>query len=108
MTASAAGVVGWTGADQAELDVLVWELVTRVPEHRRDCDLCARERAEGWPCARVTEAIEAVLAWRVRRALLSRAERLREEQADHETFTRVPRFSRGPVEPFVGSEPGAA
>ena len=49
MTASAAGVVGWTGADQAELDVLVWELVTRVPEHRRDCDLCAASEPRAGP-----------------------------------------------------------
>jgi hypothetical protein len=66
--------VGWSEADAAELDALVWELVTLVPEHRARCKLCQDGRRTGLPCPRVGEAIEAVLDWHRRRRLLSRAE----------------------------------
>jgi hypothetical protein len=64
----------WTEADSAEEAVLLAELVLQVPLHKARCAACARERAEGWPCPAVTEAIEAVLDWRWRRGLLSRAD----------------------------------
>jgi hypothetical protein len=66
--------LGWTEADRAESDVLVWELVTLAPEHRARCPLCEDGRRTGLPCPRVGEAIEAVLDWHRRRRLLSRAE----------------------------------
>ena len=69
--------VWWTEADDAELDVLVHELVHGVFEHRPRCARCA----DGYPpCPHVREAIEAVLEWRAARALLSRAEWLRAER----------------------------
>jgi hypothetical protein len=71
----------WTDADRAELAVLIWELVTRVPEHKTRCARCQAEKATGFPCPAVTEAIEAVLDWRRGRQLLSRAEWLRARQA---------------------------
>jgi hypothetical protein len=69
--------VWWTPADQAELDVLIWELVERVPEHRERCRRCLVEKETGFPCTAVTEAIEAVLEWRRARWLLSKAQYLR-------------------------------
>jgi hypothetical protein len=69
--------LGWTEADRAELDALVWELVTLIPEHRARCPLCEDETRTRLPCPRVNEAIQAVLDWVVRRRLLSRAEYLR-------------------------------
>ena len=67
----------WTAADGAELDVLLYELVRGVSEHRERCARCA----EGFPpCPHVRRAIEAVLEWRAARALLSRAEWLRAER----------------------------
>ena len=32
----------WTGADQAELDALLWRLVSDYFEHRQNCRACAR------------------------------------------------------------------
>jgi hypothetical protein len=68
----------WTAADAAELDVLVYELVSRYFEHRPLCASCA---AGDPPCPHVREAIEAVVDWREARALLSRAEYLRVERS---------------------------
>jgi hypothetical protein len=67
----------WTAADQAELDCLIWELVDRLPEHRERCARCRAQKEAGFPCPHVGAAIDAVLDWRRRRALLSRAESLR-------------------------------
>lgn len=63
----------WTAADQAELDVLLWELTGRWDEHRRTC---THER----PCPHLGKAIEVVLEWRAARSLMSRAEALRIER----------------------------
>jgi hypothetical protein len=65
----------WTDADQAELEVAIWELVSMIDEHRPTCETCA---AGFPPCPVVAKAIEAVLEWRQRRALLSKAETLRQ------------------------------
>jgi hypothetical protein len=119
----------WTEADAAELDVLAWELVERVPEHEAQCRTCqalaepcssraaiAREAdafdraplsaptgfyaamrrrlaeheascrrcelARPGHCAAVDEAIAAVLEWRWKRGLLSRAQYLRQRQEE--------------------------
>jgi hypothetical protein len=64
----------WTAADQAELEVGIWELVSVLDDHRPRCDACAA----GWPpCPVVGKAIDALLEWRERRALVSKAEALR-------------------------------
>jgi hypothetical protein len=67
----------WTAADQAELEVLVWHLVEGLTEHKVKCPRCRAELETGWPCPLVGEAIDAVLDWRRRRDLLSRAQYLR-------------------------------
>jgi len=77
----------WTLADQAELELLVHELVDVAFVHRERCPTCsARHReyletgcSEG-PCVAISEAIESVIAWRDRRALLSRTIHLRAHQ----------------------------
>lgn len=67
----------WTPADQAELEVLVHDLVRAYFDHREHCASCAR----GYPpCPHVREAIEVVIEWREARALQSRAEHLRAER----------------------------
>ena len=68
---------GWTTADAAELDVLIYELARGYLEHRANCASCA---AEYPPCAHVRRAIESVLEWREARELMSRAEWLRAER----------------------------
>ena len=68
---------GWTPADAAELDVLIYELTRSYFEHRANCASCA---AEYPPCAHVRRAIESVLEWREARELRSRAEWLRAER----------------------------
>jgi hypothetical protein len=66
----------WTEADAAELDVLVWEMVSLYYEHREHPDV---NRALG-------EAVDAILDWRRGRMLRSRGIylRLREELAEVE------------------------
>ena len=67
-----------TAADEAELDCLVWELVTGYHEHRRRCRSCAASRQlGGLPCPHLQAAIGAVVDWREARALLSTAQALR-------------------------------
>jgi hypothetical protein len=68
----------WTAADEAEFDVLAWELVRAIQEHAPACESC---RA-GWPpCPKVGAAIQAALDWQHGRMLSSRAEYLRSGQA---------------------------
>jgi hypothetical protein len=66
----------WTDADDAELDVLVHALVHGVFDHREKCAICLA--GEPYPCPHVQAAIAVVVEWRDKRALLSRAEALRE------------------------------
>ena len=68
----------WTSADGAELDVLVWALVTDYLEDRDGCARCAGPA----PCPHLQEAIAAVLDWREARLLLSRAQALRADLED--------------------------
>jgi hypothetical protein len=71
-------VTGWTPADQAELDALVWALVTDYFEHRDRCGRCAGPQ----PCPHLQAAIREVCEWRQARILLSRAEALRAEREE--------------------------
>lgn len=66
----------WTGADRAELDVYVRELVDDVYEHREACVVCYL----GDPCPFVRAAVERVVDWRDERMLRSRAAWLRARQ----------------------------
>jgi hypothetical protein len=66
----------WTEADAAELDVLLWALVSDYFDHRQQCRMCL-EAIE--PCPSLRAAITEVLNWRTSRVLLSRAEALRAE-----------------------------
>jgi hypothetical protein len=67
----------WTPADQAELDLLVRQLVDRRFEHRLRCSVCA---AGYPPCPFVRAEIERVIEWRDVRVLLSQATWLRTAQ----------------------------
>jgi len=69
----------WSPADAAELDVLVWALVSGYSEHRKKCRACADEPEPGapYPCPHLAGAIDVVLDWREARILLSRAHALR-------------------------------
>jgi hypothetical protein len=76
----------WTEADEAELAVVVWELVTGYEEHKAlDCPGCASPG----PCPQVREAVEAAVDWARKRHLVSRGQLLRERQADLEALLRI-------------------
>jgi hypothetical protein len=62
-----------TPADEAELDVVTFELVRRFFEHRDSCETCAA----GGMCDGLRKALGAVVEWREARWLLSKAAWLR-------------------------------
>lgn len=73
----------WTPADQAELDVLTYELVDAYFAHRPNCDQCLAwdERLTGsHPCHHLQAAIGIVIDWRTKRELRTAAEELRLER----------------------------
>lgn len=72
--------VSWTLADQAELDVLVHELVSRVFAHRERCSECAPGSACPQARTAVAAAVDVIVAWRDGRRLRTRAEHLRAGQ----------------------------
>lgn len=66
--------LGWTEADQAELNVGIWALVCAIDEHKPGCVICEI----GFPpCPVVGTMIEALIDWFVLRRMLSKAEYLR-------------------------------
>ena len=66
--------IWWTEADDAEIDIAVWELVS-VAESHKGCEACAGAKSRGHNfCAPFTRAVEALCEWKERRSLLSRAE----------------------------------
>lgn len=71
----------WTAADQAELDLLAWELVHAYHDHRAACPDC---QAAGEPCERLAAgtaaATEMIVVWRDHRIRATAAENLRREQ----------------------------
>jgi hypothetical protein len=62
----------WTELDQAELDLIVWELVTNYWVHRSRCERCRGNYA----CQGMAEAVHAMEEWRFGRQLRSRMEAL--------------------------------
>jgi hypothetical protein len=72
-------VTGWTAADQAELDVLLWALADGYHKHRTRCRACQPDPPPGipHPCPSVLAAIREVCDWLEARRLLSCAEALR-------------------------------
>jgi hypothetical protein len=66
----------WSVADQAELDVVVHELVRVAFVHRERCSVCSA----GGSCRAMGEAIAAAIEWRDGRVLRSKAEWLRIRQ----------------------------
>jgi hypothetical protein len=70
-------VAWWTEADQAELDVVAWELTAAIRDHRRDCLSCWIGSSS---CPSVRAAVEAVVEWVRVRSLRSRAVYLRSGQ----------------------------
>lgn len=74
----------WSHADQAELDVILYELADAYAAHRPACAQCqaydARQPGSS-PCQHLQAAIGIVLDWRERRHLLTRAEDLRRDRA---------------------------
>jgi hypothetical protein len=73
--------LGWTRADQAELDIILWEFLDALYLHRDLCAACYR--LNRW-CRPLDDAWTAVEVWLYRRRLLSKAQWLRDE----ETLTR--------------------
>jgi hypothetical protein len=69
----------WTAADDAELMVLVHELVDGICEHNEKCSVCSR--GEAW-CTGVREAFDVVLDWIERRRAASFAAGVRAMQND--------------------------
>jgi hypothetical protein len=68
----------WTALDQAELDVIIWELVSRTWEHRKSCHICSGFDPEGHKsCAAFDKAVEAMSEWIFKRKLVSKMEALR-------------------------------
>jgi hypothetical protein len=81
-----AGAIGkappwWTEADQAELDVLVNELVRAGFAHRAGCSICSARA--GW-CEAMRDALEGLVEWRRGRELRSKAAWLRAREMVHE------------------------
>jgi hypothetical protein len=74
----------WTSADEAELDLLVHELVLAVRFHRERCPVCATGEPGGIACESILAAVAAVIDWRRGRILRSRARWLRERRTDAE------------------------
>lgn len=71
----------WTAADDAELDLLVHELVRAVDIHRAGCSVCSANGHCGPWCEPLREALEGVIEWREGRILRSKAQWLRFRQA---------------------------
>lgn len=64
----------WTEADDAELDLAVYDFLSTVETHK-NCEACAAAKSVGRRfCAPILAAIEALCVWKQRRSLLSRAE----------------------------------
>lgn len=65
----------WTSADEAELELLVCELVEYYFAHRSRCSACVEEKARsGLPCEPLREALGAVVEWAECRHAHSKAE----------------------------------
>jgi hypothetical protein len=73
----------WTEADDAELDLLVDELIRLEYAHRERCPVCSVGIVRA-NCPKSCAAIEVVLGWRERRILRSKASWLRARQAARE------------------------
>lgn len=71
----------WTEADDAEMDVLVAELV-RIYPHPQTCERCV---VQGYPCdpfrKALESALEAITGWRDNRILQSKAAYYRAREA---------------------------
>jgi hypothetical protein len=68
----------WTEADEAERDLLVFELVRHLPAHAARCRACQERR----DCPHAQEALEIFLEWQTGRRLLSRATYLRDREEE--------------------------
>jgi hypothetical protein len=73
----------WTEADDAELELLCFELCRAADVHREHCPVCRPLNEGGW-CPPLVEAFNELLAWRDSRALASRAGWLRGRQGARE------------------------
>lgn len=65
----------WSEADLAEIDIVAWDLVDAMKTHEEHCDICR----QGYRCDKISDALEATIAWRDRRLLLTKAQTLRAE-----------------------------
>ena len=73
---------GWTRADQAELNAILWFFLEAVYKHKAECAGCeyrARLYRHGW-CPPLEDAWNAVERWITVRRMWSRAEHLRAVQ----------------------------
>lgn len=70
---------GWTGADEAELAVLIWAWIDEATDHQdRGCGDCV----SGTSCPQLNAGTQALLDWYEARKRLSLAEWLRAMQND--------------------------
>jgi hypothetical protein len=67
----------WTAADQADLDLLIFEFVKVAALHHERCSTC--KAGAGW-CPALSGACEELVEWRDGRMLASRATYLRSGQ----------------------------
>jgi hypothetical protein len=64
----------WSEADQAELEVAIYDFLSVVEDHK-DCEACSEAKLVGRRfCEPIIKAIEALCDWKEKRDLLSRAE----------------------------------
>jgi hypothetical protein len=76
----------WTAADDAELDVLVRELVSVAKQHANRCCVCSK----GGPwCQGMAASLEVVVDWRDGRILRSKAGWLRERETIRGNLARL-------------------
>lgn len=66
-------ILGWTQADQAELDTITWTLLRALVRHTPRCRLCLQHVN----CPSAAAALEACTDWVTHRRLLSQATYLR-------------------------------
>lgn len=66
----------WTEADEAEIDLVAYELVDAMKTHEENCPEC---QAAGYGCTVIRDLLELAVRWRDKRLLETKAETIRAE-----------------------------
>jgi len=66
----------WTEADEAEIDLVAYELVDAMKTHEENCLEC---QVQGYGCAVIRDLLELTIRWRDKRLLETKAETIRGE-----------------------------